>query len=189
MLIINSVCIISILRLHSLQVITHSLDPSYDNAPVAAFSVVETYVALICACLPTLRPLLSQWFSGLSSSAHASSNPYTNATGGGGSLHVEEMLRSRDTKKSRRRSSLPFGKGMPLQGMPGGKRGVERLGDDGWTRADEVERQEREGTIIVETRVDVTVGEREGRGKGAPLRINERESSTESLFTDTKYVG
>ncbi|KAF2877246.1 hypothetical protein BDV95DRAFT_468720, partial [Massariosphaeria phaeospora] len=55
------VCIISIVRLNSLRVITQSRDPAYDNTPVATFSIVEINVALICACLPTLRPLLSQW--------------------------------------------------------------------------------------------------------------------------------
>ncbi|KAF2110268.1 hypothetical protein BDV96DRAFT_464079, partial [Lophiotrema nucula] len=63
------VCIISIVRLHSLLVVTHSSDPTFDNAPTATFSVVEINVAIICACLPTLRPLLAQWMSGLSSSS------------------------------------------------------------------------------------------------------------------------
>ncbi|PVH91113.1 hypothetical protein DM02DRAFT_479113, partial [Periconia macrospinosa] len=62
------VCVISVLRLHSLAIIARSTDPSYDNAPAASFSAVEAWVAIICACLPTLRPLLSQWFSGLNSS-------------------------------------------------------------------------------------------------------------------------
>jgi hypothetical protein len=50
-------------------VITTSKDPTYDNAPVAGFSIVESYVAIISACLPTLKPLLSKWVSGLSNSS------------------------------------------------------------------------------------------------------------------------
>lgn len=79
-----SVCIISIVRLHSLLIITTSKDQSYDNAPVAVFSIVEINVALICACLPTLRPLLVKWFPRLSSGSrgtHGASGGLSNSHG------------------------------------------------------------------------------------------------------------
>ncbi|PSN63279.1 hypothetical protein BS50DRAFT_461134, partial [Corynespora cassiicola Philippines] len=66
------VCIISAIRLHSLLVITYSTDPTYDNAPAACFSLIEINVALVAACLPTLRPLLSKCMSGLSPSTSRS---------------------------------------------------------------------------------------------------------------------
>lgn len=56
------VCIVSILRLQSLVIISNSTDPTFDNPPAATWSSIETNVGLICACLPALRPLLSQLF-------------------------------------------------------------------------------------------------------------------------------
>ncbi|PVH91852.1 hypothetical protein DM02DRAFT_663536 [Periconia macrospinosa] len=183
------VCVISVLRMHSLIIIARSTDPSYDNTTAASFSAVEAWVAIICACLPTLRPLLSQWFSGLGSSAHESANIDTNVMYGtdGGSLHVEEMLRSRDTKKSGRRSSLPWSEFMPVKAIPEGKKGVERSSKSGRTYVDQRERLERErvGNITVETTVDITVGDVGDAKKGK--WFNRRQDSTESLFRDPMY--
>ncbi|KAF2192126.1 hypothetical protein K469DRAFT_653382 [Zopfia rhizophila CBS 207.26] len=64
----TGVCIISILRLHSLFLITHTTDPTYDNVGVATWSVVEINVSIICSCLPCLRPLVARWVPGVSSS-------------------------------------------------------------------------------------------------------------------------
>lgn len=55
------VCIVSILRLHSLVAISNSSDPTYDNPPAATWSSVETNVGIICSCLPLLRPLVVRW--------------------------------------------------------------------------------------------------------------------------------
>jgi len=60
-----SVCIISILRLSSLHVIATSTDPTYDNAPIAYWTSIESNVAIICACLPSLRGFLTTFFKGL----------------------------------------------------------------------------------------------------------------------------
>jgi hypothetical protein len=167
---ICSVCVISTVRLHSLVVVTHSLDPAFDNAPVAAFSVVETNVALICACLPTLRPLLAQWFSGLSnSSAGTAGTP----SGGGG--YGSHGLSSHGHKRS---SVLPA---LSSHGMAlGTMRGRERL--DGETAEDKIK---------VVTRVDISVSQKSGRSPGGNDSSvkDDRESSTESLFRDGKYSG
>ena len=56
------VCIISILRLHSLYIISVSKDPSFDNLDAAMWSTLEVQIAILCACLPCLRPLASRWF-------------------------------------------------------------------------------------------------------------------------------
>ncbi|KAL4771718.1 hypothetical protein BDW60DRAFT_207783 [Aspergillus nidulans var. acristatus] len=52
------VCITSICRLISLKHIAGSSDPFCDNVGAATWSAVEYNVGIICACLPTLRPLL-----------------------------------------------------------------------------------------------------------------------------------
>ncbi|OAG04340.1 uncharacterized protein CC84DRAFT_1120685, partial [Paraphaeosphaeria sporulosa] len=62
------VCIVSILRLHSLVAISGSRDQTYDNAPAATWSSVEANVGIICSCLPLMRPLATRWLPGVFSS-------------------------------------------------------------------------------------------------------------------------
>ncbi|KAL4996310.1 hypothetical protein BDV10DRAFT_187258 [Aspergillus recurvatus] len=62
------VCITSICRLISLKRIADSSDPTYDNVGAATWSAVECNVGIICACLPTLRPLISRMIPQLLSS-------------------------------------------------------------------------------------------------------------------------
>jgi len=154
-----SVCVVSIVRLRPLLVIVQSTDPSFDNATVASFSVVETNVALICACLPTLRPLLAQWFSGLNNSSAGTAGRPNGSGGFSGHGH---------SSHGRKRSSvLPA---LSSHGMAlGTMRGRERL--DGETENDKIK---------VVTRVDISISQVDGNK-------DDRESSTESLFRDGKY--
>ncbi|KAL1596646.1 hypothetical protein SLS60_009294 [Paraconiothyrium brasiliense] len=62
------VCIVSILRLQSLVAISGSKDQTYDNAPAATWSAVESNVGIICSCLPLMRPLAARWLPGVFSS-------------------------------------------------------------------------------------------------------------------------
>ncbi|GME34854.1 putative pth11-like integral membrane protein [Neofusicoccum parvum] len=55
-------CIMSIVRLHAISVSLNSPDPGESNATPAMWSVVEVHVCLICACLPSLRPVLLRIF-------------------------------------------------------------------------------------------------------------------------------
>ncbi|KAL4951531.1 hypothetical protein BDW69DRAFT_201403 [Aspergillus filifer] len=68
------VCVTSICRLLSLKKISDSSDPTYDNIGAATWSAIECNVGIICACLPTLRPLVSriipQFLSSLTASRH-----------------------------------------------------------------------------------------------------------------------
>ncbi|KAF3395979.1 hypothetical protein F1880_006955 [Penicillium rolfsii] len=61
------VCITSIVRLASLKKISDSTDPTYDNVGAASWSAIECNTGIICACLPTLKPLLSRIIPGLMS--------------------------------------------------------------------------------------------------------------------------
>lgn len=67
-------CIVSILRLHSLVSISGSEDPTYDNPPAATWSSVETNVGIICSCLPLLRPLMTRFLPGALSSRNRRSS-------------------------------------------------------------------------------------------------------------------
>ena len=160
---IRSVCIISIVRLHSLQVSTTSKDPTYDNAPVATFSMVELNVALISACLPTLRPLLAGWINGLNGSS-----------GGHGSS--SRMNNSRSHKRSSVLNSLG-GNSLQLNSLSS-RKGIERL-----------EGENEEDKIRVVTRVDVNVSEKDINLKSPRTIDDGRESSTESLFRNARADG
>ncbi|ROV94600.1 hypothetical protein VPNG_09203 [Cytospora leucostoma] len=64
------VCVVSIIRLTYLSNVGLS-DATWNDAFTALWSVVETCIAIVCACLPTLRPLFDGVFSALSSAKHA----------------------------------------------------------------------------------------------------------------------
>ncbi|PKY03937.1 integral membrane protein [Aspergillus campestris IBT 28561] len=73
------VCVTSVCRLVSLKKISESADPTYDNVGAAAWSAIECNVGIICACLPTLRPLISRVVPHLLSSFSTSTEtPYSN---------------------------------------------------------------------------------------------------------------
>ncbi|KAJ5668492.1 uncharacterized protein N7477_007062, partial [Penicillium maclennaniae] len=81
------VVVASILRVTSFDFHTFD-DPTYVNAMPSTWSSIEQSVGIICACLPTLRPLLRSW----------SGNPKRNNT------HV------------RKRTGCVFPKRVPLMG-------------------------------------------------------------------------
>jgi hypothetical protein len=64
---IDSVTLVSVIRLYSLDEISNSIDVSFDNPAHATLSAVEVNVGIICACLPAMRPLFArlmpQYFS------------------------------------------------------------------------------------------------------------------------------
>lgn len=53
----------SSVRLYELKTLVHSQDISKTNAKAAVWSSLENNVSIICACLPTLQPLISRIFS------------------------------------------------------------------------------------------------------------------------------
>ena len=55
----SSTCVISLVRISKLAQGINTTDPYWDNAPGAYWSVVELNCGILCACLPTLRPLIS----------------------------------------------------------------------------------------------------------------------------------
>ncbi|KFZ18480.1 hypothetical protein V501_01188, partial [Pseudogymnoascus sp. VKM F-4519 (FW-2642)] len=65
--------IMSILRLHSLYVISVSKDVSWDNVGASTWSMVELNTGITCACLPMLKSLIARLFPRLlGSSRHTS---------------------------------------------------------------------------------------------------------------------
>ncbi|KAL4780280.1 hypothetical protein BJX76DRAFT_338451 [Aspergillus varians] len=74
------VLVTSILRLRSLLTISDSTDPTYDNPGAATWSAIECNVAIICACLPATRALISKLIPRIFSTGKSknTSNPYGN---------------------------------------------------------------------------------------------------------------
>ena len=56
----RSVCIISILRLHTPKVAVETSDPTWDDEAAATWSILELNMGIVCSCLPTLRPLVTR---------------------------------------------------------------------------------------------------------------------------------
>jgi len=56
------VCIVAILRLHAVYVISSSSDPTYGNVAAAYWSSIELNTGIICASLPTIRPIIAKIF-------------------------------------------------------------------------------------------------------------------------------
>lgn len=52
---------VSIIRLYFLHQVTVSVDRAHASVYVAYWSTVEMNVALVIACIPTLKPLAAKW--------------------------------------------------------------------------------------------------------------------------------
>jgi hypothetical protein len=52
--------IASVIRLQSLRIFTLSNDPFYDSLPINTWSMVEVNIGIVCASIPSLKPLLSR---------------------------------------------------------------------------------------------------------------------------------
>ncbi|KAI1458267.1 hypothetical protein F4805DRAFT_466886 [Annulohypoxylon moriforme] len=57
----NSVVITSCLRVTTIDIQATTPDPTYDIASTM-WTVIEMNVAIVCACLPQIRPLIVKWF-------------------------------------------------------------------------------------------------------------------------------
>ncbi|CAL5869863.1 uncharacterized protein PFLUO_LOCUS4094 [Penicillium psychrofluorescens] len=59
------VCVAGIVRVVVLTKNTDSDDPSWSIAPVFAWSCVEPFIGIVCACLPTFSPIFRRWWETL----------------------------------------------------------------------------------------------------------------------------
>ncbi|KAF2762848.1 hypothetical protein EJ05DRAFT_17211 [Pseudovirgaria hyperparasitica] len=68
------ITIVSVLRLQALVSYSTSTNPTYDNTATVYWSVLETYVCIICSCLPSFRAWLKRVAPGLVESRPANSS-------------------------------------------------------------------------------------------------------------------
>ncbi|KAI8416955.1 hypothetical protein FOFC_03268 [Fusarium oxysporum] len=67
-------CAISIYRIHTLKHAALAKDPMWDNVDAATWSFIEINMAVVAACLPTLRPMFSKLMPRLFASSYGRSN-------------------------------------------------------------------------------------------------------------------
>lgn len=53
-------CFASMIRLKYISQVARSFDSTWDSVELVMWSMIEEYCAVLCACLPTLRPLLQK---------------------------------------------------------------------------------------------------------------------------------
>jgi hypothetical protein len=113
------VCVVSILRLHALiGLLTHVDDNTYYSAPAAYWSSIEMNLAIVCASLPALKPLVSKIVPGFSSTRESSGrygNGHSNGTLGGskhrstlGVRSTAERTDEEEFELSRSESTTPY---------------------------------------------------------------------------------
>ncbi|KAJ9291698.1 hypothetical protein DTO021C3_599 [Paecilomyces variotii] len=86
------VCITSILRLSGLHKVAVSKDTSWDNVSAAFWTAAECNVAIICACLPYLRPLIARMFPHFINASSYNERTAGRPTTGTFSKHQATML-------------------------------------------------------------------------------------------------
>ncbi|TDZ67420.1 Satratoxin biosynthesis SC1 cluster protein 4 [Colletotrichum trifolii] len=95
------VCITSIIRLSSLYEVTTSTDLLKNGVHVATWSGIEANIAIACASVPALKPLVTKLFPKLLASTHRSNGPSGqayNAMKGGESHQMKAMPSRRGTQ-------------------------------------------------------------------------------------------
>ncbi|KAI0008608.1 hypothetical protein F4779DRAFT_618487 [Xylariaceae sp. FL0662B] len=91
-------CAISVIRVKYLK---QGGDYSYENVEASAWSMTELCSGVICACLPTLRPIVSKWVPSLSNRLHKANRGYKRHSGGSQATHFD-----RASKHTRGNSDL-----------------------------------------------------------------------------------
>ncbi|KAM0496726.1 hypothetical protein ACHAP8_007308 [Fusarium lateritium] len=93
-------CFISIYRIQTLRTAASTKDPNWDNVDAAIWSFLEIAIAIIAACLPTLRPLVSKLMPRMFASSLGRSNRASRYTQPRNSLYVGNVPRTRTGRRS-----------------------------------------------------------------------------------------
>ncbi|KAJ0131225.1 Uncharacterized protein HZ326_25684 [Fusarium oxysporum f. sp. albedinis] len=117
-------CIISIYRIRTLKSAASTKDPNWDNVDAAIWSFLEVTIAIITACLPTLRPFFSRLMPRIFASSFGRSNRPSNYGQYGhyiqtpSSQCLRNMHRTRTEERSKRSmddtNTLHGGHSVPL---------------------------------------------------------------------------
>lgn len=89
------VCVASIVRIYYMTFLANSVDITWIMGDVFIWSSVEPCIGILCACLPTLKPLLRYAMNHISSSNGSKNTDSSNTVSGKGSSRREGMGRRR----------------------------------------------------------------------------------------------
>ncbi|KAJ4245513.1 hypothetical protein NW762_014022 [Fusarium torreyae] len=99
-------CIISIIRIRTLKTAASTNDPNWDNVDAAIWSFLEVTLAIITACLPTLRSFFSRIMPSLFASSHGRSghhsSPYAPYVYAPSTQNLSNLRRSRIEERGKR---------------------------------------------------------------------------------------
>ena len=125
----NSTCAISLIRLGYLK---QGTDFTWDNVPTSGWSVSELCSGIICACLPTLRPLMSkikpQWMASYASRSRTTKHTgYGDKNNYGANSGKIKAMSSTGNSRSTRESKDP---NLFVSSKELGSTNYRRLGDN-----------------------------------------------------------
>ncbi|KAE8377969.1 hypothetical protein BDV26DRAFT_304708 [Aspergillus bertholletiae] len=89
-------CVIAILRIVTMMPYIHSNDFTHFKVTLANWCMIEINVGIICACLPTMRPLLARCFPRVFSSIDRSNNKNYKGSGGSYALKPRKKVHNWD---------------------------------------------------------------------------------------------
>lgn len=84
---------VSGLRLQSLILFANSINPTWDEWPVALWSTIEINVGLLCACLPTVRLILVRIWPRVFGGSTAASGMRSGASRGNSVMVRRQQIR------------------------------------------------------------------------------------------------
>ncbi|KAI2464683.1 hypothetical protein F4781DRAFT_58118 [Annulohypoxylon bovei var. microspora] len=122
------VVITSCLRITTIDIQATTSDPTYDIASTM-WTIIEMNVAIVCACLPQIRPLIIKWFPKLMpayySNSHERSDKNTPYTGSNFSKpHIYNSSRSYSKSEESKWTSSNSGKtGQDGTNLPNSRKG------------------------------------------------------------------
>ncbi|KAI2602781.1 hypothetical protein GGR54DRAFT_467892 [Hypoxylon sp. NC1633] len=113
------VVITSCLRVTTIDIQATTSDPTYDIASTM-WTIIEMNVAIVCACLPQIRPLIMKWFPRLMPAYYANSRDSTKRTtyNGGGLPYPSGSSRNHSQPEEGRWTRI--GNGTVAQGSTNG---------------------------------------------------------------------
>lgn len=83
-----SICIVSIIRLTELATIQHDTDFTHNSIATDFWSLVEINTSIVCACIMTMKPLLSRLVPGSTKRGESAKDPLGFGGAGGGFHHT-----------------------------------------------------------------------------------------------------
>ncbi|OGM47964.1 integral membrane protein (Pth11) [Aspergillus bombycis] len=89
-------CVVAILRIVTMMPYIHSNDFTHFKVTLANWCMIEINVGIICACLPTMRPLLARSFPRIFSSIDRSNNKNYKGSAGSYSLKPRRKIHNWD---------------------------------------------------------------------------------------------